>query len=305
MAATTSSEALVLAWALEREMDGRPDSRQKGVILGLLALATTAVRLAHGLANNTTRDTLQDYYDIQDQMGLGIEAYEIAMAEAIDSFDDSDDIGAAPVPTASISASKGRMLPQPSEATNRLHPSELEPDIMAPETIIELIAGHVQTRLETTLLPMLVPPLINALIPPLTDRLAQPLTVALVQPLTLALSEPLATVLKQPLLDPLLVSLRGSLPKDGPLISDLVAALQRPLARQLSETLRHDLRNVFVPTRELYYTFTVHGDIVGPNACAALDPDATCLSGFSKLKDTPREDTQGKKRRRNLPSSWR
>ena len=245
MAATTSSEALVLAWALEREMGGRPDSRQKAVISGLLTLATTAVHLAHGLANDAARDTLQDYYDTQDRMGLGIEAYEIALAEAIDSFDDPDDSGVGHVPTASISASKGSALLQPSEATNRLHPSELEPDDMSPETMIALIAGHVQTRLETTLLPMLIPLLTNALV--------QPLVLTLIQPLTLALNKPLAAALKQPLLDHVSTSLCGSLHNDGSLLSDLVTALQPPLAKQLSETLHHNIRNNFAPAHELYH----------------------------------------------------
>ena len=181
MAATTSSKALVLAWNLRREMPKRQDSRQKAVINGLLTLATTAAYLAYDLASQPTCDALQDYCNIMDQMGLGIEAAEVALAEAVESFDSEASLSAQ-------SKSDGKATPEPSEGTNGndMNPLELEPDIMpwASDRMIELIAGHVQARLENTLVGRLIHPLTKALISPLTDTLVHPLAGVLSRLLT-------------------------------------------------------------------------------------------------------------------------
>ncbi|EJF63554.1 hypothetical protein BD309DRAFT_1002605 [Dichomitus squalens] len=186
-------EPLILAWALQNNIEKHPEGNRKIVVTSLLTLATTAARLACHLAEDRGPDTIDKYCVLQEEVGKGTKGVLNTFNSVFDWFEKSsnelDSVGGN-----TTSASTQEDAQEPPVGTSAIFAESSPPrhDI-----------ASLEPSLAHSLVDSLVPPLLTALKAPLLDTLVDPLRTSLAH--DPALLATLVAALRVPLADELLL----------------------------------------------------------------------------------------------------
>ncbi|PIL24853.1 hypothetical protein GSI_12739 [Ganoderma sinense ZZ0214-1] len=266
MSAGNPSDWLISACTLLRKLDKRQDSQQKTIISGLLTLAVTAARLAGYLAEDELRDTAEVFRHVEEELARGSAPLQVAFSEVLGPRNNIPPPGNAVVSDHdAASAGPTEIPPAPHDSYMAPFETQTESDMLSPERMIELVAGHVHDRLLDTI----------------------------IEPLTSALQQPLLRMLYGPLLDSLSDRLRDSLGQDPVLLDSLLAALRGPLSTHVLAVLSDQHSPSLATSVEDRQASSAHplpprpAQISTHTPSLALDPVATSLSGFKRRSTTP------------------